>query len=717
MKGKIRSITAFLLVFALLIMYLPAIAIATDGVATLKDVGGNLEINATNTVVTATYANGTATITGTDLAINGNDVTTTTAQTLNIVVTGNKNYDGYLRYDGNIQAKKADGSFDFAVVLGTDYTNFNIEFEGAVNVTFSDATINNGVASWTIGGAAVTAQVATYPIAADKTINIDRNTIGNKVVNLTGYNSNTMQITIEENSNAANKLSFNPAVANGETSFNNPNGGNLPNDIIFKISQKTTNQGNNNNNNNNNNNQPQTNKTADINLTHIAGTYTHTFTDDNGVIHNDVVNYIPFGSQDGGVDISINGYMLQGGTALNYYAEDGATTVTFSFTHLWHLKLYDDIIINDGTNDHVYHVSDYLDYDNQKQWLDSYDGQMVTINIGNVPISNTYNVTVKLGRQWDSHIANFLWTGDPAQKDGEDYIGHAHLEMIGLEYTVGGTKYTYTEADFDKGAFDKDYVEYDSDQTLGYDEGSLVIPAGSKVTMRITPEYGYQVLAANLAESGLETTDAGVCEFSFTIGGGAAYFTADVVAVEDEVQATSEKVSSGNIVLADGSLDTGTAVLSVKDVELDEDKIADFEKNAGDYEIKSYLDIDLDQVFYRGTADSVWSNRIHELDDYATITLQLAEGLTADDIVIVHNINDGDEYEVIEIESYDSETNTITFRTKSFSNYAIATKTTSEGTTTSPNTEDMIMIYSGIMAIAIVGFTVTTLVGKKYFKK
>ena len=42
MKGKIRSITAFLLVFALLIMYLPAIAIATDGVATLKDVGGNL---------------------------------------------------------------------------------------------------------------------------------------------------------------------------------------------------------------------------------------------------------------------------------------------------------------------------------------------------------------------------------------------------------------------------------------------------------------------------------------------------------------------------------------------------------------------------------------------------------------------------------------------------------------------------------------------------
>ena len=37
----------------------------------------------------------------------------------------------------------------------------------------------------------------------------------------------------------------------------------------------------------------------------------------------------------------------------------------------------------------------------------------------------------------------------------------------------------------------------------------------------------------------------------------------------------------------------------------------------------------------------------------------------------------GDTYEIIKIDSYDPETNTITFKTKSFSNYAIATKTSS----------------------------------------
>ena len=67
-------------------------------------------------------------------------------------------------------------------------------------------------------------------------------------------------------------------------------------------------------------------------------------------------------------------------------------------------------------------------------------------------------------------------------------------------------------------------------------------------------------------------------------------------------------------------------------------------------------------------------NRIDELDKETTITMKLADGINTNDIVLVHNVHDGDKYEIIQIESYDSETNIITFKTKSFSNYAIALK-------------------------------------------
>ena len=210
----------------------------------------------------------------------------------------------------------------------------------------------------------------------------------------------------------------------------------------------------------------------------------------------------------------------------------------------------------------------------------------------------------------------------------------------------------------------------------------------------------------------------------------------------DIVKADSQKVKSGEISLGN-NLEAGSAQLTINDVELSPDKIKGFENAAGDYTISNYLDIDLYNVFYKGKNDSedVWSNKIDELEKEATITLKLADGLTADDIVIVHNIHNGEKYEIIQIESYDSTTNTITFKTKSFSNYAIATKTTStkeENKTTnnettkdettsnkttnddtastnekttaassSPKTGDNIIMWIALMLVSILGVFVT----------
>lgn len=241
-----------------------------------------------------------------------------------------------------------------------------------------------------------------------------------------------------------------------------------------------------------------------------------------------------------------------------------------------------------------------------------------------------------------------------------------------------------------------------------------------KVVFEFVPEYGYQLTEIKLNEQPMVASEE-MNFFTVTIpeGGANIHFNAVFSETKDIVTASSEKVSGGSIKLGN-TLDGGSAQLTVSDVELSSDKIKGFENAAGEYTISNYLDIDLYNVYYKGKNDSedVWLDKISELENEATISIKLEEGVNADDIVIVHNINDGEEYEVIEIESYDPTTNTITFKTKSFSNYAIATKTASttvdtENTTSSnPTTGDNIILFIALFVIATLGTAITIKLNK-----
>ena len=410
------------------------------------------------------------------------------------------------------------------------------------------------------------------------------------------------------------------------------------------------------------------------------------------------------------------------------------STVTFTFETLWIGRFYEDIVIN-GT---PYLVSNYLDFDNRTQWLTANHGtQLLSFDIPNVEKDDSYNVVVKHGENTGKkYLATFLWTADPEQASGHDYIGNAKLEFVKAVYSVGDTKYTVTENDlegklqkegtFMNAASDDGFLRYGVTADVDYDDGSLTLPGNAEITMRVVPEYGYQVTSVN-GGNDFKTTDAGVSEFTVTVADGTAgYFQATVKKVDNTVTPTSEKVKSGNITLGDNAssdIKNGTVRLSVEDVELTSDKITNFEEKAneaGDYTITNYLDINLDKVLYKGTADDVWSEQIHNLTDKALITLQLEEGVDASNIVIVHNIDNGDEYEIIPIESYDAETNTISFYTNSFSNYAIANKisdTTENAKTTdtssNPTTGDNIIMIISIFAIATLGTFTTVKLNKK----
>ena len=274
--------------------------------------------------------------------------------------------------------------------------------------------------------------------------------------------------------------------------------------------------------------------------------------------------------------------------------------------------------------------------------------------------------------------------------------GKAHIKAVYNEHGDLVPMESYTQRGADRGVID------------GY--GWAVVEPGSRVVFEFVPEYGYQMTRIAINEMPLtpqETTN----QFSFLMPERNVHFSATFTRTDDVVNTGTASVRGGTVNVA-GNLDGGTARLTVNNAELSADKIQGFQNAAGAYNVSQYLDIDLYNVFYKGKNDAgdVWSNEIDELKQEATISLQLADGVNANDIVLVHNIHDGENFEIIPVDSYDPATNTITFKTKSFSNYAIATKDSKKGGSKGVNTGDdnniipdlVIMITAGL-ALAGIG--------------
>ena len=210
----------------------------------------------------------------------------------------------------------------------------------------------------------------------------------------------------------------------------------------------------------------------------------------------------------------------------------------------------------------------------------------------------------------------------------------------------------------------------------GLDEGFGWIPVmpGWTVQFEFFPEYGYQLTGITLNEQPMDASNV-ANQYTVKIPDANLHFGATFTKTSDVVKPGTTKVTEGNIQLG-SALKGGSAQLTINDANVSAEKTAAFQAAAGDYTVGAILDVDFYNVFYKGKDDpnDVWSNQIDELDADAIISVKLAEGINADDIVIVHNIHDGTDFEVLQIISYDPETRILTFKAKSFSNFAIATK-------------------------------------------
>ncbi len=354
---------------------------------------------------------------------------------------------------------------------------------------------------------------------------------------------------------------------------------------------------------------------------------------------------------------------------LPYNREDNATTVDFDFYIHWDDQVYSLVINNvdytaqlmvDTNGDQTPDTSFFRD---RYSYLNHYEDQDFHFTITDVPVdpNEEYNIALALAPNEECFVGNFLWSNDdyfaPSELGGIEpndlYIGHSTLTLLAIDFDDGDPNWDF-EADgmkhFDvpEGTTESpdtypSYVDYQLDRPsraasqIEVPCSEMLVPEGSWVTMAIVPDPGYQVKSFHLNAEEVNTEDDAVSVFSFKVGKGNFHIGADVSAQEDEVmipvagEGDAVVFNDASVALPEGTLDSGSARLDVTfdaNDELIGGIVGTFEDLSVDPATASFLDLALDQVFFRGTGRSdriedVWANPLE--DTSATVQLNLTD--------------------------------------------------------------------------------------------
>lgn len=206
-------------------------------------------------------------------------------------------------------------------------------------------------------------------------------------------------------------------------------------------------------------------------------------------------------------------------------------------------------------------------------------------------------------------------------------------------------------------------------------KGLVEIKPGSKVTVEIKPDYGYQFLAGLLNGQTI-TPQNTISQFTFIMPETNLHLSALFTKKADSVNTTSSRISSGEIANGQRAIDSGNLKLTIKDTEAAVTDVEAMEKKAGEADIQLYLDMELSQVVNKGNENEVWENPLTDLAGNVSVTLDLPEKLKKESgtfyVIREHSENNGTKsYEKIKA-SHDKDKGTITFDTNKFSTYALA---------------------------------------------
>ena len=247
--------------------------------------------------------------------------------------------------------------------------------------------------------------------------------------------------------------------------------------------------------------------------------------------------------------------------------------------------------------------------------------------------------------QIDHSVRTITWAYD-RQTYGEDaYLEHGKAQVVAVEgvYDLYSIPFANNPGD-EKG-------------------GHIAVEAGKQVTVRLTPDYGYQLKGVSLNGGVTLAPQAEVSTFTFTMPDTNVHFKGIFTQTQDEINTTGTKVSSASVENGANAAPSGNLRLTVEDSDANTTNALAQVENAVSAEA---VNLTLDQIVSKGNGNS-WETPVTQFGQPVKMKLKVADYDTAAgyEVVREHNGN------LTKLTTSMSEDGTLTFETNQFSTYFI----------------------------------------------
>ena len=247
--------------------------------------------------------------------------------------------------------------------------------------------------------------------------------------------------------------------------------------------------------------------------------------------------------------------------------------------------------------------------------------------------------------QIDHSVRTITWAYD-RQTYGEDaYLEHGKAQVVAVEgvYDLYSIPFANNPGD-EKG-------------------GHIAVEAGKQVTVRLTPDYGYQLKGVSLNGGVTLAPQDEVSTFTFKMPDTNVHFKGIFTQTSDEINTSATKVSSASFENGANAAPSGNLRLTVADSNEDTTNALAQVANAVSAEA---VNLTLDQIVSKGNGNS-WETPVTQFSQPVKMKLKVADYDTAAgyEVVREHNGN------LTKLTTSVSEDGTLTFETNQFSTYFI----------------------------------------------
>lgn len=254
--------------------------------------------------------------------------------------------------------------------------------------------------------------------------------------------------------------------------------------------------------------------------------------------------------------------------------------------------------------------------------------------------------------QIDKKVNTITWAYDDVRYGKDAYLEHGTAEII----AVNGTPVAQLPKDPDNFAANAG----------NKDGGHFAADPGDKITIKLTPDYGYQLSGVQLNGGATLEAQKDVSTFTFTMPDTSVHFKGIFTKSEDAVVTTGNTVK--NAAIANGANATNSGNLELKVSDNTNYNTAAATALVSDAVAAEAVDLSLNQVVSKGNGTN-WETGITEFEKPITLSLALKDYDANYDYTVVRNHNG-------KLTALDTTAinGTVSFATNQFSTYVIVKK-------------------------------------------